>query len=135
MDTDFETAKTGEDRDAAGRFCPGCRPGPGRPAGAANLFTARIREDIAAVYEAKGGRAWMAKVDDREFLKLVKHVVPREAPPAPAQSQAVLGGGSAPTRELLEAIDRMMADPDAQPTLPEPADGEEESEPRRAGGR
>jgi hypothetical protein len=65
-------------RDGEGRFAEGNPGGPGRPQGTPNKVNATLREDILDAYNEKGGIAWLRKLPDREFVRLIERVMPKQ---------------------------------------------------------
>lgn len=53
------------------------KPGPGRPKGAANKTTALIREAISKEFERRNKGDWLKKLDDDQFISLLKHILPK----------------------------------------------------------
>ena len=76
---DKQTVENGHDaRDGEGRFAEGNPGGPGRPQGTPNKVNATLREDILDAYNEKGGIAWLRKLPDREFVRLIQRVMPKQ---------------------------------------------------------
>jgi hypothetical protein len=68
--------KDSNGRDKKGRFVKGAyKGGPGRPAGSGGRQ--QLANMILQAVDDKGGIKWLKKLEDREFVSLVKPLVPR----------------------------------------------------------
>jgi len=68
----------GDERNELGRFAQGNPGGPGRPKGAPNKVNALLKEDILEAYERRGGVEWLLSLKEREFVRLLEKVLPKE---------------------------------------------------------
>jgi len=57
------------------RFLPG---NPGRPKGAKDGFTRKLREEWLEAYKRRGGVEYLLKLDDRLFMEFGGKLIPRE---------------------------------------------------------
>ena len=73
-----EAGNGGNGRDAAGRFAPGHRGGPGRKPGEPNHIGGDLKVDLWDAYQQRGGRAWLEKLPPRVFAGLLAKLLPRE---------------------------------------------------------
>ena len=107
---------SGDDgRGEAGRFSPGNAGGPGRPAGSPNKVNAVLKDDILTAYQQRGGIDWLRGLGDRDFVRLIQKVMPRdlhvEAQALGIPIQVVMFGVPAGQRSLAEAPDDGEARP------------------------
>jgi len=88
-DADKQTAENGstassppsgadDGRGDAGRFAPGNPGGPGRRAGSPNKVNAVLKDDILTAYQQRGGIDWLRGLGDRDFVRLIQKVMPRD---------------------------------------------------------
>lgn len=76
---DKQTAENGSrGRDTQGRFAAGNPGGPGRPAGVPNAINGTVKDGILEAYERRGGVQWLLDLPDREFVRLLQKVMPRQ---------------------------------------------------------
>ena len=77
--TDKQTAENGDDaRNELGRYAPGNPGGPGRPRGEPNKINATVKADILDAYQQRGGIEWLRGLGDRDFIRLLEKIMPRE---------------------------------------------------------
>ena len=106
-------------RGDAGRFAPGNPGGPGRRAGSPNKVNAVLKDDILTAYQQRGGIDWLRGLGDRDFVRLIQKVMPRdlhvEAQALGIPVQVVMFGVPAGQRSLQEAPDDGEADTAGRP--------------------
>jgi len=74
-----QTARNGhQGRDTQGRFAAGNPGGPGRPAGVPDKINRTIKDGILEAYERRGGVQWLLNLPDREFVRLLTKVLPKQ---------------------------------------------------------
>ena len=77
--TDKHSGKNGtKARDGKGRFTQGNPGGPGRSRGSINKISASLKDEIREAYRLRGGIKWLKKLSDREFIRLLEKVMPKE---------------------------------------------------------
>lgn len=73
------TAEIGDERRGeSGQFAEGNPGGPGRPKGAPNKVNALLKEDIAEAYRQRGGIEWLRGLKDRDLVRLLEKIMPKE---------------------------------------------------------
>jgi len=80
MSANVTTTSTTE-RDTAGRFVIGAKPGPGRPKGARSKLGEQFLEDLAATWQTHGKRALeqCAVSSPEQFCRIVAGLLPAKA--------------------------------------------------------
>jgi hypothetical protein len=69
-----------EDRDEAGRFITGVKPGPGRPKGSRHRLSETFLEALAADFEAHGVAAIIATRTERpaDYVRVIAGLLPKD---------------------------------------------------------
>jgi len=106
-DTDKETAENGEiARGERGQFAEGNPGGPGRPRGLPNRINALLRDDILVAYRQRGGIKWLKTLKNRDFIRLLAKVLPKDMAEDRPLSVSVVVRRLSPEREkaLMETM-------------------------------